>query len=142
MIAVKKNYFFILLFIIAIICITATILFYSFYIIADVREFNITLIIGDHAGFDVNTEKLAFGMVMPASSSSTRYVLLSNKKDYPLNVHINFYGNLAEWITVSENYFVLEPCEEKKLSFSASAPKGSAYGNYTGTARFVFKRVI
>ena len=138
----KKNHLFILLLVIALIGITATILFYSFYIIADVREFNITLTVGEHAGFDVDTEKLAFGMVSPGGNSCTRYIFISNKKDYPLNVHINFYGNLAEWITVSENYFVLEPGEEKKLSFSASAPKGSAYGNYTGKARFVFKRVI
>jgi len=140
-IAVKKNHFFILLFVIVIISITATIFFYSFYTIADVREFNMTLIVGDHAGFDVDSEKLAFGMVMPASSSSTRYVILSNKKDYPLNVYIDFYGNLAEWVTVSDNYFVLEPGEEKKLSFSASAPVNATYGNYTGRARFVFKRI-
>ena len=141
MIIVKKNHFFILLFIIVIISITATVLFYSFYTIADVREFDMTLIVGDHAGFDVDSEKLAFGMVIPASSSSTRYVILLNKKDYPLNVYIDFYGNLAEWVAVSDNYFVLEPGEEKKLSFSASAPKGSAYGNYTGKARFIFKRI-
>ena len=140
MITVKKNYFFILLFIIAIISITATILFYSFYIIADVREFNMSLIVGNHTGFDVDTEKLAFGMVMP-TSSSTRYVFVSNKKNYPLNVHINFYGNLAEFVSVSDNHFVLKPSEEKKLSFSATAPRNAAYGNYTGTARFVFKRI-
>lgn len=141
MITVKKNYFFILLFVIAIIGITVAILFYSFYIIADVRELNMTLIVGDHAGLDVDTEKLAFGMIMPASSSSTRYVFLSNKKDYPLKVYINFYGNFTDWISVSDNYFVLQPNEEKKLSFTASAPRDAAYGNYTGTARFVFKRI-
>jgi len=140
-ITVKKNYFFILLFVIAIIGITVAILFYSFYIIADVRELNMTLIVGDHAGLDVDTEKLAFGMIMPASSSSTRYVFLSNKKDYPLKVYINFYGNFTDWISVSDNYFVLQPNEEKKLSFTASAPRDAAYGNYTGTARFVFKRI-
>jgi len=140
-ITVRKNCFFILLFVIATISITATILFYSFYIIADVREFNMSLIVGDHAGFDVDTEKLAFGMVMPAGSSSTRYVFLSNKKDYPLKVYINFYGDFAEWVSVSEDYFVLQPGEEKKLSFTASAPRDAAYGNYTGKARFVFKRI-
>jgi len=78
---------------------------------------------------------------MPAGSSSTRYVFLSNKKDYPLKVYINFYGDFAEWVSVSEDYFVLQPGEEKKLSFTASAPRDAAYGNYTGKARFVFKRI-
>ena len=64
-----------------------------------------------------------------------------NKKDYSLKVYINFYGNLAELVSVSEDYFVLQPSEEKKLSFSASAPRDTAYGNYTGKARFVFKRI-
>ncbi len=137
----KKNHIFILLLVTALISITATILFYSFYKIADVKEINMTLIVGDHAGLDVNTEKLAFGMVMPAGNSCTRYIVLSNKKDYLLNVHINFYGSLAEWISVSENHFVLKPDEEKKLSFSATVPRSTAYGNYTGTAKFVFKRI-
>ncbi|HHI04194.1 MAG TPA: hypothetical protein ENL45_01465 [Candidatus Woesearchaeota archaeon] len=80
-------------------------------------------------------------MVKPAGSSSTRYIDLSNKKDYPLRVYINFYGSLAECVSVSENYFILNPGEEKKLSFSAIAPRNAAYGNYTGKARFVFKRI-
>ena len=142
MIIVKKNYIFILLLVIALISITATVLFYSFYIIVNVREFNMTLIVGSHTGIDVDTEKLSFGMIMPAGNSCTRYVFLSNKKDYPLKVYINFYGKLAEWVSVSDNYFVLRSNEEKKLSFTANAQKDAAYGNYSGTARFVFKRVI
>lgn len=142
MITVKKNHFFILLLVIALISITATILFYSFYVIEDVREFNMSLIVGDHAGFDVDTEKLAFGMVSPGGNSCTRFIDLSNKKDYPLKIYINFYGDFADWVSVSNNYFILNPGEEKKLSFSASAPGDAAYGNYTGKVRFVFKRVI
>jgi len=137
----KKNHIFILLLVAALVSITFTILFYSFYKIADVKEINMTLIVGDHAGLDVNTEKLSFGMVMPKGSSCTRYVTLSNKKDYPLKVYINFYGSLAECVSVSENYFILNPDEKKKLSFSAIAPRNAAYGNYTGKAKFVFKRV-
>jgi len=140
-IAVKKNHFFILLFIIVIISITTTMLFYSFYTVSDVREFNMTFIVGDHAGFDVDNERLAFGMASPGGNSCTRYVFVSNKKDYPLKVHINFYGYLAEWVSVSENYFILNPGEEKKISFTASAPVDAAYGNYAGKARFVFKRI-
>ncbi len=138
----KKNHIFILLLVIALISITTTILFYSFYVIKNVREFDMYLIVGNHTGFDVNTEKLTFGMITPTGSSCTRYIFISNKKDYPLRVYINFYGNFANWVSVSENYFVLKPGEEKKLSFSATAPRNAAYGNYTGKARFVFKRVI
>ncbi len=138
----KKNHLFILLLVITLISITTTILFYSFYVIENVREFDMSLIVGDHAGFDVDTEKLSFGMVMPAGSSCTRYIFISNKKDYPLKVYINFYGNFADWVSVSDNYFVLKPDEEKKLSFTANAQKDAVYGNYTGKARFIFKRVI
>jgi len=137
----KKNNLFILLFIIVLISMTATILFYSFYTITDVKEINMSIIVGDHAGFDVNTEKLAFGMVKPAGNSCIRFINLSNKKYYPLKVYINFYGDLAAWVSVSDNYFMLNPNEEKKLSFTVSAPDGTSYGNYTGKARFVFKRV-
>ena len=137
----KENHIFILLLVAALVSITFTILFYSFYKIADVKEINMTLVVGNHTGLDVDTEKLAFGMVMPKGSSCTRYVTLSNKKDYPLKVYINFYGSLAECVFVSENYFILNPEEEKKLSFSAIAPRNAAYGNYTGKARFVFKRI-
>lgn len=139
MITVKTKHIIVLLFIIALISITATILFYSFYTIEDVKELDMSLIVGSHTGIDVDTEKLTFGMIMPASSS-TREVFISNKKDCPLKVYINFYGDFAEWVSVSEDYFVLKPGEEKKLSFSASAPRNAAYGNYTGTARLVFKK--
>ena len=142
MIVVKTKHLIVLSFIIALISITATNLFYSFYIIEYVKELDMSLIVGNHAGFDVDTEKLSFGMIMPAGNSCTRYVFLSNKKDYPLKVYINFYGDLADWVSVSDNYFILKPGEEKKLSFTANAQKDASYGNYTGTARFVFKRVI
>jgi len=140
-ITVKKNQLFILLSVAAIMSISSTIFFYSHYIIKDIKEIDMILIIGNRTGFDVDTEKLTFGMIMP-TSSSTREVLISNKKDCPLKAYINFYGSFAEWVSVSENYFVLKPGEEKKLSFSATAPRNAAYGNYTGTARLVFKRVI
>ncbi len=142
MIRVKTKHLVFLLFVIALISATATILFYSFYVIDDVKEFNMALIVGNRTGIDVDTEKLTFGMITPAGSSCTRYVFVSNKKDYPLRAYINFYGSFAEWVSVSENYFVLKPGEEKKLSFSASAPEDAAHGNYTGRAKFVFKRII
>jgi len=141
-IIVKTKIFIILMLIITLTGITATILFYSFYIIADVKEIDMSLLVGDHAGFDVDGERLAFGMVKPASNSCIRYINLSNKRDYPLRIYINFDGNLTEFVSVSDNYFVIKPDEEKKLSFSASAPRDTAYGNYTGTVRFVFKRII
>jgi len=140
-ITVKTKHLIVLLFITAIISITATNILYSFYVISDVKELDMSLIVGEHIGFDAGTDKITFGMIT-RSGSCRRDIFLSNQKDYPLKVYVSLHGNFKEWVYLTDDFFILKPGEEKKISFTVSAPADAAYGNYTGKARFVFKRVI
>jgi hypothetical protein len=56
-------------------------------------------------------------------------------------VIIGFEGQLAEWVSVDFNRFVLDANENKHLAFTANIPKDAILGNYSGKVKFYFKRI-
>jgi hypothetical protein len=130
-----------LLVIVSILSITATNLFYSLYVVDNVIEKEMSLIIGNRTGFDMSTEKITFGMITK-KGSCRRDIFLSNNKDYPIEIKVSKNGNISPFVLISDNKFVLNPGEEKKVSFTASSYPEAEYGSYNGKARFVFKRKI
>lgn len=127
--------------IVAILSITATSLFYSFYKVDYVQEFNMSIIVGDHLGIDVSEDKLSFGMVPPGKGSATRQINIQNSKNYPLKVNVHKYGEMKDWVSASPNSFVIRQNENKQVNFDARPPQGAEYGNYTGKVRFYFLKV-
>jgi hypothetical protein len=101
-----------------------------------------SIIVGDHIGVDTSTESLTFGMVMPGYASSTRFIRLDNYNDYPLIADIKKTGEIAGWVTLNEDKFIMEPRSNKTISASAVAPINAKYGNHTGNIKVIFKRVI
>ena len=49
---------------------------------------------------------------------------------------------MNDWVWFSENNFVLEGLESKKIDITVTVPSNASYGNYTGTMATVFKRKI
>ena len=137
---IKKNII-LLLIIVAILSITTTALFYSFYKVDYVKEFNMSIIVGDHMGIDVSGDKLSFGMVPPGQGSATRNVNVYNSKNYPLKVNVHKYGRIKDWVSVSPSNFIIKQNENKQVNFNAGPPEGTEYGNYTGKIRFYFLKV-
>ena len=124
------------------ICVIAsafTVLFYYNFVVFDVKEYDMVLIVSDHIGFDVTTEKLHFGMVTPGGSS-TRDLIIANEFSRPLIVQIKTSGKLASWVAPSVNNFILQPNETKNVTMVAVAPEDAKYGNYTGKVKIVFRR--
>ncbi|MDD5086662.1 MAG: hypothetical protein PHV16_02825 [Candidatus Nanoarchaeia archaeon] len=130
-----------LIFIISMLSVVATSLFYSFFIIDSVIEKEMKLIIGDHPGFDAGTDTITFGMITK-DGSCRRDITLSNKKNYIINVKIQKSGNISSFVLISDDDFVLNPGEEKKVYFTASSTPETEYGEYTGTAIFILKRML
>ena len=56
-------------------------------------------------------------------------------------VVIKFEGQLAHWVSVDDNNFILDADENKHLSFLTSIPSDADEGNYTGKVKFYFKRI-
>lgn len=138
----KLNKAIILLAIAIVIGSAMSVMFYSFYYINSIVTYNMSLIVYDHIGFDTDNRLLAFGMIMPGSSSSTRFIHLENYNNYPLKVEMRKIGQLAGWVSLSEENFVMEPHSNRTISASAAAPQNAQFGNYTGKVRAVFKRII
>ena len=116
---------------------TAYTMYYTEY--AVIYDMNIT--VGDHVGFDVDNETLAFGMVMSGSTSSTRFILLGNDMDYPLRVEFKASGEFADWIDINNEQTILEAHETRKVPVSATAPSDAELGDYRGKMRIIFKKV-
>ena len=121
---------------------TAALMTYSFWYVEKVRVYNMTLIVYDHIGFDVDNETLAFGMVMPGTASSTRFLNVANGRDYPVLVQFTGTGEMAQWVSLHNTEIVLDPYETREVRVSANPPAEVAYGNYTGKFKIVFKKII
>jgi hypothetical protein len=125
----------------AMISIGLTTVFYSFYVIEGNIEKEMSLIIGENPGFDVGKEAITFGKITK-EGSCRREIILSNKKNYPINIKVSTSGNISSFVFISDNDFILNPGEEKKLYFTAISHPEAEYGEYTGKASFILKRVL
>ena len=114
---------------------------YSFFYIEGVKVYDMSIIVGDHIGFDVDNMTLAFGMVMPGSSSSTRFIVLENWEDRPLKVEFRASGDIADWVSLGSQEMILQPSEIKKVPVSATAPPDAEFGEYSGIIKIIFKRL-
>lgn len=105
----------------------------------EVKDIEMDLKVGDRMGFNVDTDKLWFGMTNPGGSA-IREIVVSNSNEFPVTVSFFPLGDIKDIVSVSENNAVLMPAEEKTISVTASVPSGMPYGNYTGIMRVVFKK--
>lgn len=118
-----------------------TYIFYNVFVIENIVVTDIKLKVGDRFGLNVDPESINFGRIMPGTTG-LRNVTLENNASYPLKASISRYGEVADWVDVSENNFILEEGEKRDVTFYAYAPNDAAFGNYTGKARVVFRRVL
>jgi len=135
----KSNKFLLLILTTILVSFSLTFLFYTSYFIQDVQELDMKLKIGDVVGLDTNTSVISFGTI-PQRGSAQRYIILENMKDKPLRVHTKKSGEMAEWVYLSEDNFILEPRERKELTVTAIPSKDAEKGAYKGKVRFIFAR--
>ena len=107
-------------------------------LVQNVITYEMHLEVGSTSGFNLDTDKLYFGRVVPGSSAS-RDVIINSSYSSPLRVALEKSGPVADLVVFSENNFVLMPGEHKKVSGSVAVPLNMSYGVYTGTLRVVFR---
>jgi len=120
---------------------TATLIFYSFFIVRDVKIIEMSLEVGNKILFNVDGDAIHFGGTTPGGSAK-RTVHLAHEFRFPLEVIINLDGPLSEWVSVSDNRFILKEGEFKTVSVTAKVPEDAAFGKYHGKVRLVFKRAL
>ncbi len=95
------------------------------------KEIYAGVIVGDHAGFDLNKTALTFGMVKPGNSGS-RGLMIGNDYGKKEKIVITSRGDISDFLIVSENDFVLDIGEKKQVEFSVFIPKDIELGKYDG----------
>lgn len=115
--------------------------FYNYFIIENIINLDMTARVGDHFGLNADADAIRFGMVMPGTSGE-RSVLVNNNAIYPLRVVILKSGDIADWVKLSENNFILKKNESRQIVFEVNAPENSSFGNYTGKVKIIFKKVL
>jgi len=127
--------------IIALVSVALTTLFYSFYIVEDVKVVPMDIKVSDHIGFNLDTDSMHFG-ISTSPGYAGRSFILSHDNEKPLRVEIKIYGEMADWVYIKENSFVLEPNVSKEVKFEVYVPENIEQGHYNGTIKIFFKRVI
>ncbi len=138
----KKKQLLFLLILIFIISISLTYSFFYIYKIQEVNTIDVTVEFknSDSISFITDTDALRFGKIS-LQGVATREINLANNKDYDMLVKIKDYGETKEWLTYSNNDFLLKPKQNKNISFTIFAPNEEQYiGNHTGKVKIFFLR--
>lgn len=130
-----------LMVVVLLLSVTATLYFYSNYIIVDEWAIPAEAIVDGRTGFQHDKGKLLFGNVM-GGNTGRKFVNVSNRKDETLQVKVGMDGDLGVWTEIEPREFTLDPGEHQKVALRLSIPEDPTYGNYSGTVRIVFKRPL
>ncbi|MFH1399344.1 MAG: hypothetical protein ABIG95_04510 [Candidatus Woesearchaeota archaeon] len=125
----------------ALLSITATLVFYSHYMIYDAKELALDVKVADHMGFNTDTDALHFGIVK-SPGAATRFLNISHKYTKPLQVNIQVTGIAGSWLFIENSSFYLEPNISIILPIEINVPENIPFGQYNGSIRVMFKRSI
>lgn len=104
-----------------------------------IKEYNTTILVGDHHGADIDTEVLAMGMVIPGGSSNARDLILTNDYDFPVKVTLIKEGDMKDWLRMPSSV-TIPPNSTESIGVSAHVPLGVPFGEYEGKLRAIFTR--
>jgi len=106
-----------------------------FYKDIKIKEIEMDLnVTGEKKGYGINidTDAIHFGK-LPLGAGSTRHMNITNYHDFSTFFYIKVEDNLlSKIVSISPNYFVLKPNENKLINIAVSVPKDSKPGNYEG----------
>ena len=111
---------------------------YSVYL---VQEFGADIYVNNIVGLNVDVDAIHFGIVAPGSEGLRKMTI--NTSEYRTLISVESSGPIAEWISVSENNFVMEPHSSKLIWVSAQVPENTTVPNFRkGTVRITFRRLL
>ena len=127
-------------FVILVICLL--LIGFSFYIWfsrpLEIRYLEVSFIVGDKMGFDLNSSSLTFGRVLPGSAG-VKTTLIENNYNFPVKVKVLISKELSDFVSSDSNIVIL-PGETTNLDFNLILPKDIYFGNYSGNLIFEFRK--
>ena len=133
-----KTRLLLILAIIFILGIFITTLFYFDYYLIDFKEVNTSVIItSTGGGFNTNTWELNFGKAAPGAGGTKHFTVYSNVK---ARVAIKVIGKMNDFLSVSENNFIINPQERRQIDVDLNVPADTPLGLYQGKLQvFMYK---
>ena len=95
--------------------------------------------IADVVGFNLDTDQLYFGTINRNGVSKRSLSVTYSKDSF---VVISAQGQMASWMSASEDAFFLPANTRKNIEFSLRPSLDSAFGNYTANVSVSFYRPI
>ncbi len=89
-------------------------------------------------GLNGDKDALKFGKV-PLGASSTRYLIINNSKDSTVQIEIT--GEIAKFISVDKNNFVLQKDTTETIAFQLEVPDDINTGMYNGIVKITFLKI-
>jgi hypothetical protein len=133
--ALKLVLFLALIFIIGILL---TIFVYNKINLLQYREIDLSVKIENgSSSFNTSTDGLNFARMYPGGEVTKRIDIHSLKRSL---VHIEADGTIADFITFSENNFVMEPGEYRQVEVYLTLPFDALEGPYHGKLKIYFYR--
>lgn len=106
----------------------------------DQTSMQVDFLIDNVSGFNVDTDAIHLGAIMPGSTGIRNITIRGNN----INSLVYLYpaGNITKYVYLSDRIFVLKPNAEKQIIVSAHIPLDASYGNFTGTLEIRMIKLI
>lgn len=108
-------------------------------VVQDFKTLDIQLTVANHLGFNADTDKLYLG-TLPRGNMVSRYVIVENNEYEKSVIRLKIFGELKDWITVSDNNFVLKKGESKQVKVEATVPENAELKEYDSRLVITFTR--
>ncbi len=112
---------------------------FNYFFEQDLIVLDANVRVGENIGFNTDPDALRFGTIVPGGASK-RFINVTHSNDFPMSVSITAEGDIAEYLSTSDNNFVVGPEEDRKVSIYVSTPGYIQKGNYSGRVYIQFKR--
>jgi len=112
-------------------------LFY-YFLILDIKSFDMHINVNNRVGFNV-TNYLEFGTA-DRHGFSSKTIFIENKNYERARVVVKAYGDLKDWVVVSENNFFMNKGDIKELKVDVYVPSDAEYKEYFGKLKIIFLR--
>ena len=136
----KKNLFLILV-LVASIGILITVIAYYNIKIEKIQDYDLHVHVDNYLGVNVDSDKIWFGTVPPGNGAK-RTLLMFGSNERDVLVKYKVYGDLKDWVSVEDNFFILRKGERRNITIRVDIPEDAELGqNYTGTLRTIFEKI-
>jgi len=112
-------------------------IFLSSFLLVSYEEIDVYVTVEDIAGFNVNSSALYFGAIPPRGIGN-RDIFLFNDDCSKCSVNLRGDGEIANWLSISDNNFVMFKGDNKTINVKVYIPSDAEYDNYTAKLKIYF----